>query len=257
MFAYTIMNERKAIDTGLPGIWATAVITGILLASMTLAGARNVCKIQMPFEENAAENSYAAVNMTGGICEKNTAGGYGSGVLSSVRFMEYSAMRKDMPSALDADYIAERVEPIADGKPDLHAADVNGTAEAPAEFAEVIPEETSVIAEGSDVPDAPKEEEPAYVNLQGFLCDAAGMIIGCDGVSVVDGVLCLPSDKECAGISADALASLGGRVCEIYIPANIVKIDSGAFNGLTNLVYIEVHPDNPVYESSGGVLHEK
>lgn len=44
---------------------------------------------------------------------------------------------------------------------------------------------------------------------------------------------------------------------EIYIPANIIYIASGAFENLTNLIYIEVAEDNPVYYSENGELYTK
>ena len=73
----------------------------------------------------------------------------------------------------------------------------------------------------------------------------------------LDGVLRIPSAETCTGIATDALASLGTQVYEIYIPANITVIQEGAFNGLTELYYIEIHPDNPVYTSKEGLLYEK
>ena len=92
----------------------------------------------------------------------------------------------------------------------------------------------------------------------GFLCDASGKIIGCQNVSLIDGVLRLPSDAACTGIATGALAPLSSQqVYEIYIPANIIRIDDGAFDCLTELFFIEVHPDNPVYTSRDGYLYIK
>lgn len=102
-----------------------------------------------------------------------------------------------------------------------------------------------------------KDGDSSVMILDGFICDSSGKIIGCDGVSIADGVLRLPSDEMCTGIAAGALTSFGGSVCEIYIPANITMIENGAFDGLEGLAYIEVHPDNPVYGSSAGILFEK
>lgn len=105
----------------------------------------------------------------------------------------------------------------------------------------------------------PSEEEADHQDFlcKGFLCDSSGKIIGCQDVSIIDEVLLLPSDEACTGIAANALSSLGTQVCEIYIPANIVAIEEGAFHGLTELWYIEVHPDNPVYTSAEGALYKK
>lgn len=129
------------------------------------------------------------------------------------------------------------------------------------------PEPPSVIEDSnnnSDISDTdidkipPKEEVDDTTFLcKGFLCDSSGIIIGCQDIVVIDGVLRIPSAETCTGIAADALASLGTQVYEIYIPANITVIQEGAFNGLTELYYIEIHPDNPVYTSKEGLLYEK
>lgn len=95
------------------------------------------------------------------------------------------------------------------------------------------------------------------VLCKGFLLDASGKITGCQNVLVIDGVLCLPSDIRCTGVAAGTLASLGTEIYEIYIPANIAAIEEGAFDGLPELIFIEVHPDNPVYESREGILCRK
>lgn len=128
----------------------------------------------------------------------------------------------------------------------------------------VIPKEPESIFDGAaSVPDTgqnPSEEEtePQEFLCGGFLCDASGKIIGCQNVSLIDGVLRLPSDAACTGIAAGALAPLSSQqVYEIYIPANIIRIDDGAFDCLTELFFIEVHPDNPVYTSREGYLYIK
>ncbi len=112
----------------------------------------------------------------------------------------------------------------------------------------------------SDIDDeiSPKEDIDNTTSLcNGFLCNSSGVIIGCQGIVVIDGVISFPSSGICTGIAANALTSLGAQVYEIYIPANITAIEEGAFNGLTELFYIEVHPDNPVYASNEGRLYEK
>ncbi|WP_455055563.1 hypothetical protein [Merdimonas faecis] len=91
--------------------------------------------------------------------------------------------------------------------------------------------------------------------LDGFVCNDAGHIISCAGGSVIDGIFALPSDAACTGIEAGALSSVAGLITEVYIPANITYIGPGAFNGLTNLMYIEATPGNPNYYSAGGVLY--
>lgn len=126
------------------------------------------------------------------------------------------------------------------------------------EISEPLPDETTAAPDS--LPDSdPSEEDSDNQDFlcKGFLCDASGKIIGCQDVSVTDGVLCLPSDAACTGIRANALASLSMQIYEIYIPANIVTIEEGAFNGLPELYFIEVHPDNPVYGSTEGFLYTK
>lgn len=118
-----------------------------------------------------------------------------------------------------------------------------------------VPGEEEEILPGEE--DTNQEADPAPFVCGGFLCSGSGMIIGCEGVNLTDGVLCLPSDAACTGVAAGAFAPLGSEVMEIYIPANITLIENGAFDGLTELMYIEVHPANPVYGSSGGELYEK
>lgn len=90
-----------------------------------------------------------------------------------------------------------------------------------------------------------------------FLCDASGKIIGCLDAVVTDGVLCLPAGAACTGIAAGAFDSLSGEVYELYIPANIIMIEDGAFDKFAEFCYIQVHPDNPVYGSREGYLYTK
>ena len=110
-------------------------------------------------------------------------------------------------------------------------------------------EETSVAE--------PAENADAVISINGFQCDVNGSIVGCDGITVRDGVLNIPNDNRCTAIAAGAFASLGSEVLEVYIPANIVDISDSAFDGLSELFYIEVHPDNPVYYSENGELYRR
>lgn len=113
--------------------------------------------------------------------------------------------------------------------------------------------------EETDQPDSSGDMEASGQTFfyGGFLCSASGMIIGCPDIVITDGVLRLPSGTECTGVAAGALDSLGLEVYEVYIPANIVRIEDGALDGLTELFYIQVHPDNPVYQSNNGILSKK
>ena len=136
---------------------------------------------------------------------------------------------------------------------------------APVQADKTVELSLAVPADIPPVPAAPKEPsaiipetEPQEFLCGGFLCDASGKIIGCQNVSLIDGVLRLPSDAACTGIATGALAPLSSQqVYEIYIPANIIRIDDGAFDCLTELFFIEVHPDNPVYTSRDGYLYIK
>lgn len=58
-------------------------------------------------------------------------------------------------------------------------------------------------------------------------------------------------------MEAHAFDKLAQMVEEIYIPANITYIAPEAFENLTNLIYIEVAPNNPVYYSVNGELYMK
>lgn len=130
----------------------------------------------------------------------------------------------------------------------------------------IVPEESEPEpvpdsqTEASEMPEESSEntkEEEQLLVCNGFLMDTSGKIIGCRDVALTDGVLCLPFDAGCTGVAAGALDSLGSEVYEIYVPANIVLIEDGAFDSLTELIFVQVHPDNPVYESKEGVLGKK
>lgn len=84
-----------------------------------------------------------------------------------------------------------------------------------------------------------------------------GYLIDCEPKMVSDGLLLLPFDDSCTGVDAHAFDKLAQMVEEIYIPANITYIAPEAFENLTNLIYIEVAEDNPVYYSVNGELYTK
>lgn len=82
-------------------------------------------------------------------------------------------------------------------------------------------------------------EEPAgepmtedLLNLEGFKVNSEGVI----GEHALDGI-------------SDAV--------EVYIPANITFVAPGVLEKIGGLMYIEVAPDNPVYESRDGMLYNK
>lgn len=90
-----------------------------------------------------------------------------------------------------------------------------------------------------------------------YMLSDRGYLIDCGPELVSDGLLLLPFDDSCTGVDAHAFDKLAQIVEEIYIPANITDIASGVFENLTNLIYIEVAPDNPVYYSVNGELYMK
>lgn len=95
-----------------------------------------------------------------------------------------------------------------------------------------------------------------WSELEGFVSDDEGHILSCtSGGVIVDGLLALPGVSACTGIEAGALAGVTGQIMEIYIPANILYIAPGAFDGLPNLMYIEVEAGNPNYYSENGILY--
>ena len=103
-----------------------------------------------------------------------------------------------------------------------------------------------------------EEQQGEMLELGGFIIGENGLIERCENPSLVveDGIIILPSDDRCKGIRAEAFTGITG-VEEIYIPANITWIEPGALEKLENLMYIEVAPDNPAYQSIDGVLYSK
>lgn len=120
-----------------------------------------------------------------------------------------------------------------------------------------VPDHTLDSETQGTLPEDTTGQTDDLTNIKGFLCNADGVIVGCDGLQVTDGVLNLTTDARCTAIADGAFAGLGSDVFEIYIPANIIDISESAFDGLPELFYIEVHPDNPVYGSANGVLYRK
>lgn len=90
-----------------------------------------------------------------------------------------------------------------------------------------------------------------------YMLSDRGYLIDCEPEMVSDGLLLLPFDDSCTGVDAHAFDKLAQMVEEIYIPANITYIAPEAFENLTNLIYIEVAEDNPVYYSVNGELYMK
>ena len=77
------------------------------------------------------------------------------------------------------------------------------------------------------------------------------MICGIQDPAVVsDGYLVLPSEG-CTGIAAGAFADVPVIIAEIYIPANIVHIEEGAFAGLGYLELLEAEASESYYTEDG------
>ena len=96
-----------------------------------------------------------------------------------------------------------------------------------------------------------------WKEFPGFKSNDLGHIVGCTGSieAVFDGFLCIPGYENCVGIEKGAFDGMEEDVFELYIPANITYIEEGAFDNLTNLMFIEASGDNPVFYSEKGVLY--
>lgn len=102
------------------------------------------------------------------------------------------------------------------------------------------------------------EIKQKVLELDGFVIDENGIIKSCKDPAFVSdgGIVVFPVDERCMGIGSEALDGIAS-VEEIYIPANITFIAPGVLEKLEGLMYIEVAPDNPVYESRDGILYSK
>lgn len=95
-------------------------------------------------------------------------------------------------------------------------------------------------------------------DFAGFISDDRGYLIGCTSeLLVADGIFLLPVTPDCVGIASGAFEEVNESVLELYIPANITKIEEGALDSLKPLWYIEVDSDNPSYYSKDGVLYHR
>lgn len=96
------------------------------------------------------------------------------------------------------------------------------------------------------------------LNLEGFKVNSEGVIEGYENLDLIlcDGMIIFPADERCSGIGEHALDGIPDAV-EVYIPANITFVAPGVLEKIGGLMYIEVAPDNPVYESRDGILYNK
>lgn len=235
-----------------------AELLGVLLAVMLLFFTAERQTIKVPVREAAEINRNMSENMAGelelisNISAENRLRKIAEGVTGiqtdqAVLFSKASVVLPEVPKT----DIPEKTVRAADLEYPM-------TIQTVPDEPKTVPEEAAVIPDQIEPPSENTAEEIQPFSCRGFLCDASGKIVGCDGsISVTDGVLCLPSDERCTGVAAGAFSDLGPMVYEIYIPANIISIEEGAFDGLTEYLFIQVHPNNPVYGSSQGELYKK
>lgn len=261
MFAYVKMNYGMITDVRVD-IRKLGELLGVLLAVMLLLFTAERQTIKAPVREaaeisrNMSENMAGELDLISDISTENMLRKIAEGVtgiqidqavlLSKASVVVPEVPKTDIPEktvrAVDLEY-PMTIQTVPEAMPDEP---------------KTVPEEGAIILDPAEPPSENTAEEIQPFSCRGFLCDASGKIIGCDGgISVTDGVLCLPSDQRCTGVAAGALSELGEAVFEIYIPANIISIEEGAFDGLTEFLFIQVHSDNPVYGSSCGELYKK
>ena len=117
---------------------------------------------------------------------------------------------------------------------------------------EVIPDRTDNPAGGK------VSDDLKCIEIQGMKVDEEGYVTEVTG-GVSDGLFVFPTDTLCKGVRVDAFAnmedSLKNEVTEIWIPANITQIETGAFDCLKNVNFIETEAENPVYYSEAGILY--
>ena len=119
----------------------------------------------------------------------------------------------------------------------------------------------SITGKVTEKPAEEPTEEPRtedLLNLEGFMVNSEGVIEGYENLDLIlcDGMIIFPADKRCSGIGEHALDGIPDAV-EVYIPANITFVAPGVLEKIGGLMYIEVAPDNPVYESKDGMLYSK
>lgn len=239
-------------------------LLGVLLAVALLCIAAERQSFKEPVKEAAGRSQDRSENMAGEmgiisdintesrlrkIAENIAGAGIQSGqtILSS----ESLAVLPEIPKAEAKEKGAQAAYPE-------YPMTVQTVAEAVPEEPKPVPNDPTDVSDHTDTSSKDIGQTEEIFFCKGFLCDASGKIIGCDGsISVTDGVLCLPSDEKCTGVAAGAFSGLEAEVFEIYIPANIIMIEEGAFDRLTELFFIQVHPGNPVYGSSQGELFKK
>lgn len=151
---------------------------------------------------------------------------------------------------------AENIVPASEESVTESTADVPDK-----DIAATVPDENITVTvpdegEGNDVPETPD----GTVNdetVSPFLIDDSGMIYGFapEYADLTSGRLELPSEG-CVGIRAGAFLDAGAGVIELFIPANLTQIETGAFAGLDELLYIGTDAGNTSYIAVDGVLFD-
>lgn len=137
------------------------------------------------------------------------------------------------------------------------------------EQAESEMEETPMLPVADAVGDAGETEKPEGIikvpepivskEVSGFICNGEGHITGYADPSkfMRNSLVVLPRNSACTGVKKGAFKGLEEKIEEIYIPANIIYIEDGAFDALDNLIFIETHPLNSEFYSANGVLYNR
>lgn len=164
----------------------------------------------------------------------------------------------EVPTITPADNQADipRVTP-ADNQADVPAiTPVDDPVDVPTDVPAENPADDAKTETPADAEEPAENPTVEAQNVRGFLVNEAGCITGYQDLLVAkSGILALPEDTFCTSVGSHAFAGLENDCMEIYIPANITWIEPDAFAELSNVFYIEVAPDNPVYYSDFGVLY--
>lgn len=164
--------------------------------------------------------------------------------------------KKSIPLNIIQDSMNNIAENITDSEVDHVSAAVPGVITNP------VKNDASTVVPGVITdPSANQEDvvdEPAYIEIRGMKIDSEGYVTEIvSGVS--DGLLVFPTDVRCTGIRAEAVEKLDDglkdEVTEIWIPANIIRIEEGVFDSLKNVNFIEAAEGNPAYYSEAGILY--
>lgn len=98
-----------------------------------------------------------------------------------------------------------------------------------------------------------------WKDYDNYRSDENGYLTAFTGTAsdITDYTLSIPSHKGCVGIASGTFSTLGTGIYDVYIPSNILYIAPDAFDTLSELIYIEVHADNPNYCSIEGCVYTK